>query len=95
MLTFEKKPYIKERKTFSDLETGNFFVWADQSDTLLLKISAACYFKVGNNYTYTVCDFVDDIARHDLDIENSTYTYNSPVYEIEFEECTVNWKVKL
>lgn len=96
MLKFEKKSLeTKPNKTFNDLAYGEFFVWADEPDSLCLKISEGCFLNTSNNIVYTIIDSVGFCTLNDLDIvEDINRSQYSAVFEAEIEiNEPIRWTV--
>lgn len=99
-MEFEKKPVETKLKYFHELQPGDYFVWADDSDSLMLKITNNCYFAIKDKITFTICDYVSCTSLVDLSIEQEegeegeTHFYGSAVFEVEFEiNEPVKWSV--
>ncbi len=95
MLNFEQKkePEIKKEKSFDNLEVGTFFVWADNTECLFLKITETCYYEIATHDTYTTRDDIDRTDLLALDILDIGYGQFDAVFDVEFEDCTAKWKV--
>ena len=99
-MEFAKKPVETKLKVFNEIQPGNYFVWADDSDSLMLKITDDCYFAIKSKTTFTICDYVSCTALVDLSIEQEegeegeTHNYGSSVFEVEIEiNEPVRWSV--
>ena len=99
-MEFAKKPVETKAKLFNEIQPGDYFVWADNSNRLMLKVTDDCYFAIDSKTTFALCDYVSCTALVDLSIEQEegeegeTHAYYSKVFEVEFEiEEPVKWSV--
>lgn len=99
-MEFAKKPIETKVKLFNEIQPGDYFVWADNSNRLMLKVTDDCYFAIDSKIAFSLCDYVSCTALVDLSIEQEegeegeTHNYGSAVFEVEFEiEEPVKWSV--